>query len=358
MISSTTAGQNSASQQKHRACDECRIRKLACTKEPDGCCRCRRESIPCHYSAQKPMGRPRKRAREEPDENPLGAVPPAKTVMTEQPPDTEDPGMQFINLLLGSDLDFDLDPAGHAQTTATMTATSLETPASVHTPAWDYTSFGEVNFDSLPADHMPSFTPTNVDPALFITPSLNSPPIEQVPVLSPPNSNKSSPPQSNGVSPAATVPSTSSCDCTTNLYSTLAGMQKLPTEVEPAIRQARLATKVAYEVVNCPSCSFKIEYPTKHYIGSPTMMRGFQNMMLLATLIPSIVHAYAAMLSIVDEETNRAVAERRKVVFKLNGLGGIWGGLGSEDEQLCGAQQSFDYREMEPIMWRLTVRAY
>ncbi|EGZ72569.1 hypothetical protein NEUTE2DRAFT_118852 [Neurospora tetrasperma FGSC 2509] len=46
---------------KRRACDECRARKLACSKEPDGCARCKREGVHCNYSAQKPMGRPRKR---------------------------------------------------------------------------------------------------------------------------------------------------------------------------------------------------------------------------------------------------------------------------------------------------------
>ncbi|EAA35261.1 hypothetical protein GE21DRAFT_1395 [Neurospora crassa] len=46
---------------KRRACDECRTRKLACTKEQDGCARCKREGVHCNYSAQKPMGRPRKR---------------------------------------------------------------------------------------------------------------------------------------------------------------------------------------------------------------------------------------------------------------------------------------------------------
>ncbi|KAI0114025.1 hypothetical protein GGR51DRAFT_505269 [Nemania sp. FL0031] len=358
MISSSTMGQNGAGQQKHRACDECRVRKLACTKEPDGCSRCRREGIPCHYSAQKPMGRPRKRAREESDENPAAAAaPPTKTVMTEQPPDTEDPGMQFINLLLGTEFDFhNVDPFAESQIPAT--TTPMETPASIHNPPWDYTSFGDVNFDSNPADHTPSFS-TNIDPSLFITPASPSPlAADDVPALSPPTSNTTTPTQSSDTSPAAVIPSSASCcECTAKLYSALGWMQKVPTEVESAIRQARLATKVAYEVVNCPHCSFKIETPKKHYVGSPAMMRGFQNMMLLATLIPSIVHAYAGMLSVVDEETNRAIAERRKVVFKLAGLGGIWGGLGGADEKLCGTTESFDYREMEPTMWRLTVRA-
>ncbi|KAI5290313.1 hypothetical protein KEM54_001884 [Ascosphaera aggregata] len=45
---------------RKRACDECRAKKLRCSKELDGCARCKRQSARCHYSPQKPMGRPRK----------------------------------------------------------------------------------------------------------------------------------------------------------------------------------------------------------------------------------------------------------------------------------------------------------
>ncbi|KAI0486512.1 hypothetical protein F4859DRAFT_372709 [Xylaria cf. heliscus] len=371
MSSSATAPNGAV--QKHRACDECRIRKLACTKEVDGCSRCRREEIPCHYSAQKPMGRPRKRPRESSEEKPITAAPPTKMTMTEQPPDTEDPGMQFINLLLGTDFDFDPlppplprpDAAITATTTTTTTTTTptaapqlatIETPVSMRDPPWDYHNLGDVNFDSQPAEHVQSFSPANIDPALFsTTPGLDLPPTDQVPALSPPNSNATSSPQSSGTSPTAAIPS--DCGCTASLYSALNWMQRLPSEVEPAIRQARLAAKVAYEVVNCTTCSYRLDPAVQHQVGSPFMMRSFQNLMLLATLIPSIVHAYAHMLTIVDEETNRAVAQRRKVIFKLNGFGGIWGALGDDDEQLCGVKRTFNHKEMEPVMWRLTVRA-
>ncbi|KAI0428829.1 hypothetical protein F5Y09DRAFT_275106 [Xylaria sp. FL1042] len=360
MLSSSATSHDGAVQ-KHRACDECRVRKLACTKEPQGCSRCRRENIPCHYSPQKPMGRPRKRPREDSNERPLAAAPPTKTSMTEQPPDTEDPGLQFINLLLASDFDLDLDHSVQTpQATATTTAPTTTTMTTTEDPTpvpWDYTSFGEVNFDSQPADHAQIFSPANIDPALFIAPAVapESPPTDQVPDLSPPNSNTTSSPEST--SPATASPSVPSCDCTANLYSALNWMQKLPNEVESAIRLARLAAKTAYEVVNCATCSSQLPPTLQHHIGSSAMMQCFQNMMLLGTLIPSIVHAYARMLTIVDEETNRAVAERRKIAFKLNGLGGIWGRLGAEGDDLCGAQRNFSYREMEPVMWRLTVRA-
>ncbi|KAF9887464.1 hypothetical protein FE257_010181 [Aspergillus nanangensis] len=50
---------------RHAACDECRKRKLKCSGEASGCSRCLKQSLTCHYSVQKQMGRPpKKRARE------------------------------------------------------------------------------------------------------------------------------------------------------------------------------------------------------------------------------------------------------------------------------------------------------
>ncbi|KAL5630247.1 hypothetical protein BROUX41_000119 [Berkeleyomyces rouxiae] len=45
---------------KHRACDFCRTRKVACSKDLAGCVRCTRDKLFCVYSPQKQMGRPRK----------------------------------------------------------------------------------------------------------------------------------------------------------------------------------------------------------------------------------------------------------------------------------------------------------
>lgn len=52
-------------------------RKLACTKEADGCRRCKREGIACIFSAQKPMGRPRKRPRADEEEEQAAPTTPA-----------------------------------------------------------------------------------------------------------------------------------------------------------------------------------------------------------------------------------------------------------------------------------------
>ncbi|KAK8050665.1 hypothetical protein PG994_012395 [Apiospora phragmitis] len=120
-MSSANAGvEHFSSAPKHRACDECRSRKLACSKEADGCARCKREGIVCHYSPQKQMGRPRKRPREEQaNEEDASAGPttseesPNKTPMVSVPPDTEDPGLAFLSFLSGGDTMFDTSlPSG------------------------------------------------------------------------------------------------------------------------------------------------------------------------------------------------------------------------------------------------------
>ncbi|KAL7789440.1 hypothetical protein V8C37DRAFT_386516 [Trichoderma ceciliae] len=71
MAPGTSVAAPASGLQKHRACDECRFRKIACSKEPDGCLRCQKEGIVCVYSPQKPMGRPRKRRHAE---NPAQSV--------------------------------------------------------------------------------------------------------------------------------------------------------------------------------------------------------------------------------------------------------------------------------------------
>ncbi|KAL2369254.1 C6 finger domain-containing protein [Blastomyces gilchristii SLH14081] len=57
---------SSVSRKRHAACDECRQRKLKCSGEAGGCSRCVKQNLYCHYSIQKPMGRPPKsRVRQE-----------------------------------------------------------------------------------------------------------------------------------------------------------------------------------------------------------------------------------------------------------------------------------------------------
>ncbi|KAI8957875.1 hypothetical protein F5Y11DRAFT_352079 [Daldinia sp. FL1419] len=335
---------------KHRACDECRTRKLACTKEPDGCSRCKREGIACHYSPQKQMGRPRKRPRDESSHDAANYNTPAnKNAMTEIPPATEDLGMSFIDFL----------SVGNSNVNA------LDAPISSPQEkgfSWSFgyagDSLGDVGFDSVP-ETAPSFSSLNIDPSLFVS-AADLPSIDQLPNLTPnsattPESVGSSCSNSNNNGALATSKPTS-CAHTAALYLALESMQRQPEGVEESIRHARKATRTAYDAVYCPVCSFNID-PPDHNSGQD-IMRSFQNLMLLAALIPSIVHAYQRILHIVDSEASRATTERRHLIFQLRGFGGILWGCGPlEEDNICTAAGTLDHREMEPAMWRLTVRA-
>ncbi|KAI0136719.1 hypothetical protein BJ170DRAFT_677588 [Xylariales sp. AK1849] len=321
---------------KHRACDECRSRKLACSKEADGCARCKREGMVCHYSPQKPMGRPRKRPRDESNET-ASAESANKNLMVNIPLDTQDPGLAFLSFLSGGDVEFD----------PSLPADVLDGPQADKAEwGFGYTGndFGQLNFDTS-IGHAPSFSSSNIDPALFVATDTLP---ESVPRLSP---GASSSPSSSDSSPPVLGPT--NCACTASLYLAIESMQKLPNDVTAAVQQARFAAKAAYGVVNC-SCGIPIEAPTEAPAENPQAMHHFQTLMLLATLIPSIVHAYQRILSMVDRETAQAQADRREIAFTLQYYGGVWGPLGRDT---CGVGRMLDYKMMEPTIWRLTVRA-
>ncbi|KAI4592012.1 hypothetical protein KJ359_011959 [Pestalotiopsis sp. 9143b] len=286
------------------------------------------------------MGRPRKRPRDEAGETNTTAESVPKTAMLEIPPDTEDPGLAFLSFLTGGDVD--LDPA---------LPEDLLNPAQQDKEDWTFgytgNDFGTLNFDTS-AEHAPSFTPSNIDPALF---TAGSTPDTSAPGLS--SAHSSSPAASD--SPSTTLGPTN-CACIASLYLSLDSMQKLSKDVTEAVRQARLAAKTAYQVVNCPCCSVRtLQNHTLEPEKSTPMIHNFQLLMLLATLIPSIVHAYERIIRMVDQETAKAQAERREIAFMLDNYGGVWGGLGKDD--CCGTTKALNHRTMEPVMWRLTVRA-
>ncbi|RYP05467.1 hypothetical protein DL764_003816 [Monosporascus ibericus] len=332
---------------KHRACDECRTRKLACTKEPDGCSRCKREGIVCHYSPQKPMGRPRKRPRDETtDKTSAEDAPATKNTMTELPPDTADPGMALINMLTGGeDFVFGTNPDSNTLND------SQEAGSSPWAFCYMGDDLGNLDFGTpAPPDLAQSFSAPIIDPALFM--ATDQPVSEPVPGLSPPNSASSGTPDSS----SAACP-VGSCNCMASLCLALDSMQKLPTDdVTEAVRQTRQATRTAYLVVNCVVCALRLEPPTAARDGGPTAsaVSSFQTLMLLAALIPSIVHAYERILAAIDREAADAQRARRHLVFRLGGLGGFWGPMASRE---CGATAAYEHREMEPAMWRLVIRA-
>lgn len=148
----------------------------------------------------------------------------------------------------------------------------------------------------------------------------------------------------------STAPATETCGCLPSLYLALDGLTNLPTEVEPAIRAARAASKAAHESTHCRVCCPPLTESMR------ITMSSFQNMMILGALFPSVVDAYRRILDMIEIETARAICERRQIHFSLPAYGGIWGDLGS-DENVCSTASQYDNVNLEPSMWRLTVRA-
>ncbi|KAL1852058.1 hypothetical protein Daus18300_012340 [Diaporthe australafricana] len=148
----------------------------------------------------------------------------------------------------------------------------------------------------------------------------------------------------------STTPQPGSCGCLANLYLALDALTHLPTEVEPAIRAARSASKTAHDSIHCRVCCPPLTETMK------ISMSSFQNMMILGALFPSVVDAYHRIIDMIEIETARAICDRRQMHFSLPEYGGVWGQLGTYDN-LCNRATQYEDVTMEPAMWRLTVRA-
>ncbi|KAH8885057.1 hypothetical protein GQ53DRAFT_810317 [Thozetella sp. PMI_491] len=386
MDSSSTAQKNpgsspkDAGQPKRRACDECRTRKLACSKEADGCARCKREGIRCHYSPQKPMGRPRKRPHAETVDNPQQPVQQGQQLEQQrpqepahlphpQPYDYPPVGFPEDGQTLGMDLDMSfLDVGGNDLNFldllgSGLPASSALSGAAIGEPTpkvlpyntggggglWP-TDMANISFDSLampqPPQHVEQVENTTLDQLANFMAAPEVP--DKLPSLSPPSSHSGShqhtPPDMSDASPAV-------CGCGASLYLAMDSLQNLPKEVGPAMCVTRTAAKAAHNCILCKICGNPpISMATKPPITS------FQNMMMLGGLLPTISNAYTRILAMVDAETSKAEAERRKITFTLADYGGLWGQLAREDVK-CGASATLEGAVLEPSMWRLTVRA-
>ncbi|UPK98614.1 hypothetical protein LCI18_009549 [Fusarium solani-melongenae] len=385
-MASTAVAQTADSVPKHRACDECRSRKLACSKEPDGCSRCKKEGILCHYSPQKPMGRPRKRRHVE-SEAPL---PPAQDVSGpgttgltfahgfhdqahDYPPlpsDGFDQGLGFLDESASSNLEFwDLLPNNYLDTLPTdPQLLQHDAPATQKTSGGPPLTLsgvdllGTISFDEPDLSQALASKDINASLQQYMADQLS-------PRQTHDHSNGSTPPDStlgsdHGTSVGstddnATIPPPPSlrsvptvpCGCLSSLYLALDSLTRLPDEVIPAMRVARNASKIAHDVIECSVCSKPlIDEPTK-----PPPIQCFQNLMLIGTLVPSACNAYATILEMVDAETAAAKKHGRSFWFSFKDIGGLWGRVG-DNAGSCSVIENYNNKSMEPDMWRLTIR--
>lgn len=143
--------------------------------------------------------------------------------------------------------------------------------------------------------------------------------------------------------PAPTV----ACPCLSSLYMALESLSNLPNNISAALRVTRQASKVAHNVLTCKLCSGGM-----FDLSKPPPMQCFQNMMLLATLVPSACNAYTAIVEMIDRECHLATQQDRDIHFSAREIGGPW------DHQAFGGGVppaevlEFDNTDLAPHEWR------
>ncbi|CAG8982755.1 hypothetical protein HYALB_00001036 [Hymenoscyphus albidus] len=309
---------------KRRSCDECRTRKLACTKNPNGCDRCTRERLACHYSEQKPMGRPRKRQFVE-------------TLQDEQPV-ASDLTVESLNM---GPLPFDITDFGFD---------------------YDYNDGGVAQPYYINEAPFASVPPTNTfDTNHTLDMENNDVLIDAAINVEGINNDSSNPSDSflNAISMTTASNNSSDsgtslpCSCLASMYLSLASLQQFPSDIAPALSVVRKAARTASHTIWCPNCGSTIIEQTMF------TMDGFQNTMLLGTLLPIIAHGYHRLLKMIDDETDVAVATGQTKTFQFGEYGGICNKQETIDEALVCAEKEILFKavEMPPLEWRRTLRA-
>ncbi|TQV96811.1 Zn(II)2Cys6 transcription factor [Cordyceps javanica] len=201
---------------------------------------------------------------------------------------------------------------------------------------------GPDTFGATPELSAGSHTPFNSEPSF-------SPPPQHPRASAQPLSDSYAPAGgSEALQPIPTV----SCPCLSSLYMALESLTNLPSDISAAMRVARHASKVAQGVITCKVCSCDLLD-----ISKPPPMQAFQNMMLLATLVPSACNAYTAIIEMIDRKRNLAMQQGCRIHFSLRETGALW------DQQAVGGGwlpakfMELDNTELDPHEWRQVMLA-
>ncbi|KAL4914209.1 hypothetical protein BDW62DRAFT_190871 [Aspergillus aurantiobrunneus] len=242
---------------RHAACDECRKRKLKCSGELSGCSRCIKQSLRCHYSVQKQMGRPpKKRLREDDDDlqflNLSNNDPWATAETAHIPPSGFGPALQDVSE----------DP----QLLASTYPTPYNFPYRLSTDE-DHRHTWQV----APNDTMSSVPATTSPWPDFSSVSAAAPkPFTMSPGLSPPLM-----PSHSNLSPDQ------ECSCLSYLYlclSHLSSLKPFPIS-QHTICSLYISARTAQSVIRCQSCPTKFD-------------TGLQNVMFTGTLLNVIADSW------------------------------------------------------------------
>lgn len=324
-------------------------RKLACSKDPNGCKRCVRENIVCHYSEQKQMGRPRKRQfietiRDEPTntQTTLQPLPNNGTL----PPFFNDEFDSFENNDFVEPYFTDSNFNGFEPTQQFPQTLPLDTPNSL----WNLNADDSRNIWHFGDHDLLGGTPIDFSDMNMHKQGETHASTNQEPELSTGSDPSSSSPNSND-SPFPI--SGDKCSCLSSMYLSLSALQQFPSEIDEALKVVRGASFVAAKAIWCPACGA---------IGltSPTPpIEAFQNTMLIGTILPIIANGYGRLLKMVDEATAEAIAKGQTKIFRYLEYGGLCEHQKPLDKAVdcIGKALPMADREMQPAEWRTTVRA-
>ncbi|KAL2802796.1 hypothetical protein BJX63DRAFT_98184 [Aspergillus granulosus] len=260
---------------RHAACDECRKRKLKCSGELSGCSRCIKQSLVCHYSVQKQMGRPpKKRLREDDTDISFLDLPnndpwPSPAAVSKP---TTDFGAETLDMSEDSQLLSSMYPTPYAFPYRLATDED-------HHHTWQVAS--NETFSSIP--------PTTSPWPDFSSVSAAAPnPFTMPPGLTPPTSHSDS--QSHS-SPNG------DCSCLSYLYlclSHLSSLKPFPIS-QHTICSLYISARTAQAVIRCQACPTKFD-------------TGLQNVMFTGTLLNVIADSWLRVAKADAMELGRQVA--------------------------------------------------
>ncbi|KAN0112235.1 hypothetical protein V8E51_005186 [Hyaloscypha variabilis] len=296
---------------KHRACDGCRAVKKACSKEQEGCSRCKFEEIECHYSEQKHMGRPRKRRCHE-----------LETKICETAKDF-DAALPALEPLTRLDSDLLIDP--YLENSGQFLESGQAAAAS------GFGMYGGVISMAGNDSTLWNFDAGDLSMSTSLGVRLPGPDMPEHPLL--PHDME----QDNAKVHTAGPP----CSCLATMYLAISSLQELSSEVGAALVVIRAAANTAQTVLRCEQCGRCLALP-----GEPAIA-AFQNTMLLGTLLPTIVDRYKQLLEMVNHETSMANIGGYKMRFDILEENAICGPSG-----LSGEAESVENALMDPDDWR------
>ena len=277
------------------------IRKLRCSKQSDGCQRCRSAGQSCRYSTPKPLGRPRKH---RPISNTLNPICYRGNGVWRESWNTE-----FENRLISepSELRFTEAGEGYVKT--------AKDSGSMHLFPGGVDLINNIDFELEPSQLIPF---SNIDqPALAI------------------GLNKSS------GSPA--------CNCLIEIFQSLDALSRLPEDLDNSIVIVRLASKTMWTVTSCTQCGLESTTTATETCA----VKLSPNILVLGSLFPVLANAYKKLLACIDDRVREVKLNGEFIFFDLETYGGLWG---EPESGISSCNNAFKNIMLSPDQWRITVR--